>query len=438
MAIDTTTIAWQLKQVYGDKINDLFNRQVMTYNMFMKSNRLPTIRPGGAGFYFACRQADIESVGARAENAYLPEPLEGDGVQGYIKPKLVYASLRLSGLAVESGKTNLEAFANVQGDAVANVYKSLITDLNRQCWGDGTGLLATTTAAVTPGTTSASDTFTATMANDRGVRYLRKGMVVDLYYGAAIDTSASAIRIKSIAPSTRVVTFEANLGSYDTYHPLGTFTPGEAATDGAVDLVRMGARLASHAATTTYEIMGLEGMFNDDVHTTSFEGITLTSDPEFIPNVLGNAGVKRELSIDLMLQAMDLTSTRSDESVARILTGLGQRRKYFALLASDVRYAPGSFLGGYETLKFAQNAQVELTFDPHAQPNRMYFMPTNGIKKYELTPIGWGGFDANKMHWRENYDQATAFLRTYTNLGTEKRNALTLLEDLTEPAGYLW
>jgi len=433
--IDTTAIAYQLKQVYGNKIHDAYNRQIMTYNMFMKSSKKPSVRPGGVGYYFANRSSDIESIGARAENAYIPEPLAGDGFQGIITPKMVYGSLRLSGLAIESGKTDVEAFANVQGDAVANLYKSLITDLNRQCWGDGTGLLATSTAAITPSTTT---TFTGTMAGDRGTRYLRKGMVVDLYYGTAIDTSASAIRISSINPTTKVVTFEKHTGAYDTYHPQGTFTASASATSGAVYLVRMGARLASHAATTTYEIMGLEGMFNDDVHTSSFEGVTLATDPEFVPNVLGNSGVNRELSIDLMLQAMDLTTTRSDETVKTIIMGLGQRRKYFALLASDVRYAPGQFLGGYESLKFAQNGMVDLVFDPACQPNRQYYFPEGGVKKYELTPIGWGGFDANKMHWRENYDQATAFLRTYTNLGVEKRNSLTLLEDLTEPSNLGW
>ena len=65
----------------------------------------------------------------------------------------------------------------------------------------------------------------------------------------------------------------------------------------------------------------------------------------------------------------------------------------------------------------------------------MYFEPDGVVEKYELTPLGWGGFDPNHMHWREGYDEYTMFLRIYTNIGTEKRNALTLLDDLVEPAG---
>jgi hypothetical protein len=135
-----------------------------------------------------------------------------------------------------------------------------------------------------------------------------------------------------------------------------------------------------------------------------------------------------------MLAAMDLTAARSDRTVDLIRMGLGQRRKYFALLAPDVRYTPGVLLGGYEKLAFSQNAAVSIIVDPVTQPNRLFFEPDGVIKKYELTPIGWGGFDPNKMHWREDYDEGTMFLRTYTQLGVEERNALTLLSDLSEPS----
>jgi hypothetical protein len=435
--IDKTAITYQLKNVYGDRIVDLFNRQTMTYNMFMKSARKASYSPAGAGFVFAARRSDIESVGARAENAYLPEPLDAAGVQFTITPKLIYATMRMSGLAMEAGKGNLGSFVDVQGDAVANIYKALVTDLNRQCWGDGTGLLGITSAAATPTTANG---WTIYFSNDRGIRYIRKGMVVDFYTASgAIDTSATSLRVQSVHPDTKSIKMEGYSSTYETYHPLGTgYTQGAGAIASGDHMVRQGARAASHVVTTTYEICGLKGLFDDGTLLTTFQGQTISSYPEFIATVLDNSAVKRELSIDLMLQAVDMTSTRSDQNVEMILTGLGQRRKYFALLASDVRYAPGTFVGGYETLTFTQNGQIQMVFDPHAQPNQMYFMPKDGVKKYELTPIGFGGMDDQKFHWRDNYDQATMFLRTYTNLGVERRNALTLLDDLTEPAGIIW
>jgi hypothetical protein len=179
-------------------------------------------------------------------------------------------------------------------------------------------------------------------------------------------------------------------------------------------------------------------MYDDGTALAAFEGITITADPQFKANILSNSTVKRELSIDLMLAAMDMTYGRIGEPVSKIYMGLGQRRKYFALLANDVRYAPGQFVGGYEKLSFTQNGAVDMIVDPMAQPNGLYFEAGNQIKKYELTPIGWGGMDEQKMHWREGYDQATMFLRVYTNLGVEKRPALTVLTDLTEPSNQPW
>jgi hypothetical protein len=442
--IDTTAIAYQLKRIYGDQITDLFARQMMTYNMFMKSGRKAQYKPGGAGFYFALRQADNEAVGGRAENAYLPEPLPGDGVQGVITPKLIYGALRLSGLAIEAGKGDLMAFADVQGDAISNLYKSLVVDLNRQCWGDGTGLLAT--LSTTSDTLSTSTTWTITCSNDRGIRYLRKGMIVDFYQSTAIDQSAVAQRIASINPTAKTAEMEksptgAGGGTYQAYHPLAaarSYTIAASTVASGSYVVRYGARAAAHVTTTRYELDGLNAMFDDGTVLSSFEGVTISADPEFKANILSNSSVNRELSIDLMLAAVDLSMTRSGVAPDCILTGLGQRRKYFALLAPDIRYASANFVGGYETLKFSQNGQIDMVFDPHAQPNRMYFFPKEAIKKYELTPIGWGGLDGQKMHWRQDYDQATMFLRTYANLGVEQRNALTLLDDLTEPTSLVW
>lgn len=442
--IDTTAIAYQLKRVYGDKITDLFNRQTMTYNMFLKSDRKASYRPGGAGYYFSTRTGDIESIGARAEGAYLPEPLPGDGVQGSVSPRLIYGSLRLSGLAVEAGKSDVMAFADVQGDAIANLYKSLVVDLNRQCWGDGTGLLGT--LSTTSDTLSTSTTWTITLSNDKGIRYLRKGMIVDFYQSTAIDQSACAQRIASINPTAKTAEMEksptgAGGGTYQAYHPVAaarSYTIAASTVASGSYVVRYGARAAAHVTTTRYELDGLEAAFDDGTALSVYEGITIASDPEFKANMLTNSSVNRELSLDLMLAAVDLSNTRSGVRPDTILTGLGQRRKYFNLLANDVRYTAGEFKGGYESLTFAQDGQIRMVFDPHAQPNKMYFFPMDAIKKYELTPIGWGGMDQQKMHWRQDYDQATAFLRVYTNLGVEQRNALTLLGDLTEPASLIW
>jgi len=432
---DTTALAYQFKQTYGKVITDLFARHSMTYNQFDKSPRKASVRPAGAGYYFALRQGDIEGIGARVENAPLPEPLPGEGVQGIITPKQIFAQIRMSGIAMEAGKGDLSAFVDAQGDATMNAYKSLVSDLNRQCHGDGWGLLGTSSAIATPATGA---TWTVTFNNDRGVRYMKKGMICDFYQTTVLDITASAVRISSINPVTKVVTFEASASAYKALHPITaaqSYTGSAATIASGSFLVRYGARLAAHLTTgASIELMGLDAMYDDGTNSASFEGITVASDPEFKANILGNSSVNRELSIDLMLAAMDMTAARSSSQVGLIRMGLGQRRKYYNLLAPDIRFTPGVLKGGYETLQFSQNAAVEILVDPVTQPNKLYFEPKGAIKKYELKTIGWGGPTNEKMHWRDGYDQVSMYLSTYTNLGVEERQSLTALTDLVEPS----
>lgn len=442
MVLDTTSLAYQFKRVYGDKITDLFARHTLTYHQFDKSPRKAKIKPAGAGYYFSTRQGDVEGVGARAENKFIPEPIDGDGVQGVIVPALNYGVVRMSGLAIEAGKGDVAAFVDAQGDATMNAYNSVVNDLNRQCWGDGFGLLGTTSAAATPST---STTWTVPFANDRGTRYMKKGMICDFHESStAIDQSASSVRISSINTATQVVTFEAMADAYRAYHPESAttraYSNGVTAIASGSFLTRYGARLAVHATSNTpIEMTGLNGMYDDGTLLATFEGITIANDPEFKANILSNSAVNRELSIDLMLAAVDMSAALSTPGVTDLIRlGMGQRRKYFGLLEADIRYQPTKMRGGYEVLSFSQNAAIEMVVDPVTQPNRMYFEQKGAIKKYELTPLGWGGFDPNKMHWREDYDQATMFLRTYSNLGVENRPCLTLLDDLTEPANSPW
>ncbi|RPI88754.1 MAG: phage major capsid protein [Chloroflexi bacterium] len=440
---NTTAIAFQLKRVYGKLLTALAAKQKMTYNLFEESNRKAAIQPRGAGYYFGVRTKSNQAIGARGEDEYLPDALQPAGTQGVILPKYVYGTLRLSGPALYAAKGNEAAFVEQQGDAVMDTYESLVEDLNRQCHGDGHGKLAVMS---TSATSSTSATWTVTCNNDLGVRYLKPGMVVDFYgsSGATPDSTCSSSRISSINPITRVVTMEKCVDTtYNQYHPNSTmraYTPGTSTSTGqtiasADVIVRQGARDAAWtSADTPVEMVGLLGQYDDSTLLAAHEGITISSYPDFVANVLDNSGTNRALSLDLMLAAMDMTAARYGQQPNLIRMGLGQRRKYFALLAPDVRFAPGEFIGGYEKLAFSQNGAVSILVDPVTQPNKLFFEVDGLIKKYEMRPLGWLG-EGEKMQLREHYDQWTMILAIYANLGVEARHGLTLLDDLTEPTG---
>ena len=425
-----------LKNVYGEGLTNQFNNETTTYNQFQKSERTPT----GNGYVFGVNKANPQGIGARADGQRLPSPLSGKYDQAKIVPKYNYGVLRTSGPAIEAAKGNMAAFMDSLQGEIQNIYDGIVVDLNRQCWGDGGGAMASLSAAVA--TAKTGSTWTGTCDNDLGTRYLQEGMIVDFYPGGggAITNKVATARILSVAPATKVVTFEALADLYRGDHPLAAVTAASASSttiaSGSV-MVRSGVRDASYAITDTpTELIGMQGIFDDSTLLTTYEDIDASANPYWRANIIKNAGTNRELTMDLMLQAIDLTRLRSGKNSNIIRCGLGQRRKYANLLLPDVRFSPGVLKGGYETLTFAGgDGTVQIVVDPVARPNAMYFEVAGAIKKYEMTALGWGNLD-QQMHWRSGYDQWDQFLRIYTNLGVEQRNCLTLLGDLTEPATY--
>jgi hypothetical protein len=438
MAIDIhslTAIQDMLKNVYGTGLQKQFADERTTYNQFPKSMRAPR----GLGYFFGIRSARAQGVGARRESEILPDPLSGKYDQGKIVPKYIYGSLRLTGPAIEAAKGDVAAFVDGLSDAIDDIYQSLINDLNRQSCGDGFGLLATLSAA-SDALTTATTTWTITCDNALGLARVQPGMVVDFYQTTAIDQSAVASRVSSVDYAAKTAEMEPNDGTYKTNHPIVAARSYTIATDTVASgsfMVRVGAREATHATSNTpVEMTGLDGIYDDGTLLSTFENVVVATYPYWKANVLGNAGSDRELSINLMLQALDLTRTRAGKRVQTMRMGLGQRRKYANLLMPDVRFAPTELRGGYETLTFAGgDGAVKMVIDPDLSPGKIYCEPDGMIQKYEMTALGWGNLD-QQIHQRQGYDEWDQFLRIYTNLGVEQRNALTLIKDLQEPDLY--
>lgn len=438
MAIDFTdyaALADTLKTTYGEGLTNQFADETTTYNQFPVSDR----NIGGEGYAFGVKYSRAQSVGAREEGAKLPDPLVGKFDKGLIVPVRIYGAMKISGYAMAAAKGTTTSFINSLADGIDDVYQALVVDLNRQAWGDGFGLLGTLSAASDTLTTSAT-TWTCTLDNTMGVQYLQAGMVVDFFDGASVDQSSVASRISSIDHANKTCEIEFNDGTYKTNHPNSTFagyTIAEEAVPTGAYMVKMDARSATHASSNTAkEMTGLLGIYDDGTLLDTFENINADTYTEWQANKLGNSSVDRPLSIDLMIQAINIVRARSGKQVKTIRMGLGQRRNYANLLMPDRRFMDGKFDGGYEELSFAAgDGTIKMVIDPQAQPGKMFFEPDGVIQKYELTPLGWMNEDS-LMHLRQGYDEYNMYLRMYSQLGCEQRNCLAVLEDLTEPSLY--
>jgi hypothetical protein len=432
--IDLAAIDDTLKYVYGDLIKNQFHDETTTYHQFSKSDRTPK----GLGYQFGVRYARGQGVGGALESGRLPDPIVGKFDKGKIKPAFIYGSIRLTGPAIYAGKGDVAAFVDTLADSVDDIYQSIVVDLNRMSCGDSHGKLATLSA--TSDTLSTTVAWTGTFDDKLGVSRCIPGMIVDFDEAGTVDVTSAGSRISSIDPVTNIITFEKNDGAYNATHPLGASYQGtqSAATiaSGAV-MVRIGARAASWTtAAVPREIMGLEGIYDDDTLLAAFEDIDSGVYPDWQGNVLGNSSVDRPLTLKLMLQCLALTRVKSGRKVNIIRMATGQQRAYADLLIPDIRFAPTKLEGGYETLTFqGGDGSVKMVIDPAIAPGKIFFEPDGAIQKYEMAPLGWGNIDPG-MHQRAGYDEYDRFLRIFTQLGTEQRNCLTLLTDLTEPNLY--
>lgn len=430
---DLSAITDTLKSVYGKGLANQFTDEKTTYNLFPKSER----KPKGLGYEFGLRYARAQGIGARRESELLPDPLAGKYDKGKIVPRYIYGVLRMTGPAIEASKGDIAAFVDGLADSIDDIYQGLIVDLNRQACADGFGLLGTL-SEVSDTLTTSSTTWTCTFENDQSISRMIEGMIVDFFQSTAIDQSSVASRISSLDPVNKTIEMEFNDGTYKTNHPIIAaqgYTIVAATVASGSFMVRIGAREATHATSNTpVEMTGLEGIYDDGTLLATFENIVVATYPRWKANILSNSSVNRELTINLMLQALDVTRTQAGKSVRTMRMGLGQRRKYANLLLPDVRFAPAELEGGYEKLTFAGgDGAVKMVIDPALPPNKVFFEPDGAIMKYEMTPLGWGNLD-QQIHQRAGYDEWDQFLRIYTNLGTEQRNCLTLLSDLVEPS----
>lgn len=431
---DMTAIVDILKNVYGG-LTEQFDYEPITYNQFPKSDR----KCGGNGYFAAVAYENPQGIGFRDESTLLPPPLVGKWDQIKILPKSAYGVLRLSGQSIDLAKGGVESFVNNMSANVNGIYEAILDQLNVASHGDGFGLIATLSAASDTPSATVATTWTVTCDNDRGLMYAREGQVVDFFESTVPDQQTIASRIYSIDIANKTCEMEGNADDYSAVHPDSTlrgYSFGTAAVATGAYMVRMGTREASHLTTNTpKEITGLDGIFDDSTLITTFQNIDASTYTKWQANVLGNSSVNRELTEDLMLQAVNLSRLRSKEKKIVIRMGQGQQRKLYGLYANDRRFTPGEFRGGFETLNFSVGGACEILIDPMTQPNSMYFEPVKNIKKYEAVPLGWATLD---QMWskRAGYDEYEAFLVTRTNLGTEQRNVLTKISDLVEPNIY--
>ena len=394
MGVTLSAISDILKNQYLGPIREQLNNDIILLSRLEKDDESVV----GKNFTIPLHIGRNEGIGATTDGGTLPTAGNQSYKETIVPMRYLYGRIQLTGPSMKASRSNEGAFVRALESEMKGLARDLKSDLNRQLFGDGSGLLATCASASTVNITVDS------------TAKLRVGMKVDILVSAtgAVTAGVAGATIESITSSTVFVVDTAPA------------TPGSIGSTYAV--YRAGAR--------NLEIMGLGGIVtNTDPASGALQGLAVASYPVWKASVLTDSS-NRAISESLMQTAIDTVSQAGDGEVSAIYTTFGVRRAYQALLTTDRQYVNTMDLkGGAKAIAYDN---MPIIADKNCPANKMYFIDENALKFYRLSDFDWMQEDGAVLSRVSGSDAYEATMFLYSELGTSARNAHCVLEKITE------
>jgi len=386
-----------------DQIQDAVNRST-----FMLSQITARESTHGRQFVFPVQFGVSQGVGARGENIILPDPGFGEYLQAFGTVKYLYSTLYITGQAIASTQGRTAAFRDALETAIRDARDGMTLDLQRQVWGDGTGVLGRVTAASTGTTITVSDPYGLTyiqadLDNSERTRLFRRNMNIFI---AGSNTYA------------RVTGVNAN----------GTITVNAPTTVAVGNLIYRGD--ATGRTSVNNEITGITGLVRS---TGTYLSIPREGNPEWQSNIFqvgsGAGGAITESGMRIALDQADIIGQGAPEL---IVTNHKTRRRFEALLQQQRRFVnPMKLEGGFSALEYDG---LPMMVDKDAPPQRMWFLRPSDMHWMMMHDVDWMDRDGEVLSRVDDKDAYKAVLFTYRELITTRPAAQSVIFDITSAA----
>jgi hypothetical protein len=391
MATTLTTLDAILKNQYLGPIREQLNSSNVLYGRLEKN----TDSVVGKNFTIPLHYGRNEGIGARGEGAALP----GAGNQAYkdciVPMRYQYGRIQLTGPTIKAARSNEGAFIRAVDSEMRGLERDMKSSMNRQVFGDGTGLLATV---------AASGSATSTVVVDSTAK-LRVGMPIDIIVKTT-GAATAGVAGTSVASITDATTFTIT----------DTLAGSPAATYGVYI-----------AGSRNNEMMGLSGIVSD---TSTLQGLDVATYPWWKAKVLANSGTNRAISDTILQTALDTLEANSSGKATALYTSYGVRRAYQALLTATKHLVNTQELkGGYKALTYND---LPIIADKDAPANKIFVVDEDELQIFRLGDLDWMQDDGAILSRVSGYDAYEAVLYVYQELGCMMRNAHVLIGDITE------
>lgn len=393
MPATLTTVAAIMKEIYEEQVREQLNNEIVALQRVQKTSEGVTSDVGGKYVTFPIHTQRNAGIGARNELEALPTAGNQTTVGARVGLRYQYGLVRLTGQLFELVKTNKQAFVSALELEISGLKNDLQVDLERQVYGDSIGGVAVATANFT-----AVNVITVSH-----ITWLQIGMQVDVTDSTGVTVKASNRTVTAINESTNVVTLSG-----------ATFTGviGDLITrTGSANREWTGLKAIVQASGTLYNV----------------------NDPVWVATVDSNSGTNRPISEGLMTQMVHRIRRRG-ANVSLILCSLGVLRSYVNLLVQQRRYTGTTeFTGGFSGVAFTTDkGDIPVVADVYAPPNLMYFLTEKELKWYRESDWSWMDRDGSMWQRVIGFDAYEAVMYQYSELGTHRRNAHGVIQDITE------
>ena len=393
-----------------------------------------------------------KGTGARADGGAMPTADYQKHLVATVPTKYLYGRVTFSGPTIAATRDAKGAYARVIDNEITGVVKDLNTEVNRQLWGAGYGIIArwrsgtsSTTYTVQKkyrGNSAGEDFFGSTF----GAKYLKEnnGMA------SVNPTISGAITVITVDTDDMAPSVIVESADYDTLTATDPSTsevagsyyirPGNAATVTAA---------SSTAGAGRLEMMGLRGIVtNTDIDDANwfngtYTGMASLADPlqglsvsylwwqaQVDTHASGRYAGQRALTFDLMQKMFDKVEIAAgkDYGPDMIQTTHAIRREYLELCQADRRFPNVMQLDhGFTGLDYNG---IPLMVDPDAIDGEMYFLTTKDLQIYRMSDYAWMEKDGSILDRVTGFDAYEAILFRYAELGCRRRNSHGVICDI--------
>jgi len=397
-----TNIAGALKNNYNEGSDVLMKQQNLQAPMWNKWSK-SALKPSANGIFNAVVMQGNESGGAINEEEAFQNPASINPQQPFVSSKTVVWPFQITGKAIRLSETDKVAFAKALDMQQQDNLGRMMSDLNRQSWGTGTGQMDTAVGAATS---------TSLVVNNPFI--FRIGMLIQSFasLGGAMEIGvAGDCTVTNINYSTSTLTIS----------PVQTWS--NASIIGKKNVL-VGVTSMSNAK----ELTGWRAICDTTTFSSTFEGVSVSTFPQWQGNVIDASTAP--VSQDLLQRTHNRAAMIGGVTPDTLVSNYGQARTFLNTELQKTRYVPETVEGGNVVLKWGA---LEWLVDWTYNIGEVGMMVKGQIEKFQTNDVRLSDLPGQTLYQVVGRDAIAGYYIYEGNLGSWKRNSQSRLIGLTEP-----